>query len=50
MYIIPVITYSRTSAAAHIDSFIPAVPHVEWKSKVFYNTFSRSPKFFIKYD
>jgi hypothetical protein len=35
MYIIPVIKCSRPSAAAHIDSVILAVPHIERVSKFF---------------
>jgi hypothetical protein len=40
MYIIVVIKWSRPSAAAHIDSFVSAVPHVEWKRDFFYQFFS----------
>ena len=40
MYIQPVTECSRPSAEAHIDSIIPAVPHVLWKPNNFYNAFS----------
>jgi hypothetical protein len=48
MYIILVIKCSRHSAAAHSEAMNPAVPQVEWKSKLLYNAFSGSPKFVIK--
>jgi len=48
MYIQPVTECSRPSAEAHIDSFIPSVPHVILKMKVLYNAFSRPPMFWVE--
>ena len=48
MYIQPATECSRPTAEAHINSFIPAVPHVILKLKVLYNAFSRPPMFLYK--
>ena len=48
MYVQPVTECSRTSAEAHINSSIPAVPHVILKLKVLYNAYSRPPIFLYK--
>ena len=41
MYIELVFQWNRPSAEAHIDSFIPVVPHILWKPKFLYRVFSR---------
>ena len=48
MYIQPATECSRPSAENHIDSFIPADPHVERKPKFLCCAFNRSPMFLYK--
>jgi hypothetical protein len=48
MYIILVTEWITPSVEDHIDSFIPAVPHVIWMSNVLFNAFSIFPMFLYK--